>query len=695
MTIDRFSKEKFESVLADAVLASHALSWHCEFVGGEFEYDVLIRTFEYKRGGIGKVVAKVRSSISLDGFADPAGENSIRIWLSDGDDKPLGKLQRWVARTPGWEDRFMDLFSKVVAIGRDLYCARCDSLKKLYVVRKEGGNKGRLFTKCNCLNSFSWLDDHVDTDGGEKEDESLPKCPKCNSLMVLREGKFGKFYGCSNYPTCKGTRSYTAEKVVKEKEKSPSKYQLDVFSHIMNKPGRNLVVEAVAGSGKTWTVVEALKLFPSSMKVIYVAFNRHIVKELIKRVPGNAKIGTYHSIGFSACKKAWGNDIVVDNKKVDNILDKIYPRDVFGSLYPAIRQVVSLMKANLYEPCEERFNYITDRYGIETNGDSDTIYQAVLHVMKVSVEMTNVLDYDDMVWLPVVCGLHITSYDVVLIDEAQDTNRNQIELAKMMVKDGGKVVAVGDRNQSLYGFRGADVDAIPNLISELEADTLPLSITYRCPMSIVRLVNDRFPDISFEAAPEAVEGQCSHISFQHAFSMFKECDMVLCRTNAPLVAPVFELIRAGRKAVIIGTDIGKGLISLLEKMKAETVHDLLINLDEYKRKEMDKLLLANKASQAASLADKVETLVAISDGCYTMQDVVSKIESVFSDSSEGVTFSSVHRAKGLQADRVFLLRPELMPHPMAQKDWEMQQEENIEYVAVTRTLKELYYVHGE
>jgi superfamily I DNA/RNA helicase len=127
-------------------------------------------------------------------------------------------------------------------------------------------------------------------------------------------------------------------------------------------------------------------------------------------------------------------------------------------------------------------------------------------------------------------------------------------------------------------------------------------------------------------------------------------------------------------------------------MRMNSLQDLITKLTEYKFKEIAKLHAAEKNTQAQSLEDKVDTILALTDGIDTIVELEDRIETIFSDDVVGVVFSSVHRAKGLEAEKVFLLHPELMPHKMAKKDWEMEQERNIEYVALTRTLSELIYV---
>ena len=63
-----------------------------------------------------------------------------------------------------------------------------------------------------------------------------------------------------------------------------------------------------------------------------------------------------------------------------------------------------------------------------------------------------------------------------------------------------------------------------------------------------------------------------------------------------------------------------------------------------------------------------------------------------SDKQEAVLLSSIHRAKGLEAERVFLLFPDTLPHPKATQEWAKAQEFNLKYVALTRAKKDLFFV---
>ncbi|MBU0791735.1 MAG: AAA family ATPase [Gammaproteobacteria bacterium] len=248
-------------------------------------------------------------------------------------------------------------------------------------------------------------------------------------------------------------------------------------------------------------------------------------------------------------------------------------------------------------------------------------------------------------------------------------------------------------HNSIYAFAGAGAEAVPNFINATNADILPLSITYRNPKTVVNLVTQTFPDIPLECPEWAIDGEILTLNEKDVLDHYANGDMALCRVNAPLVQPCFALIREGRKATIRGRDIGKNLANMVKKMKADNdIHILLTRLRDYRLREVSKLMDSDKFGQAAVLEDKIDTIVAISDGCQNVDEVQNKINTTFSDEVEGVIFSSIHKAKGLEAKNIYLLRPDLLPHPMAKQAWEAQQEKNLKYVAYTRTLEKLTIV---
>lgn len=525
-------------------------------------------------------------------------------------------------------------------------------------------------------------------------------CPKCGEPMRKRNGRYGNFWGCSTYPKCKGTRSVKEVKALVTKLKGynkpgrkfkPSPFQQTIFDFISNGDG-NAVVEAVAGSGKTTTIVKALALTSKADKVLFCAFNKHIADELSSRSPKHVKVGTLHSLGFAALRQALPTRPEVDNFKVWNIIKEELPLPKDYPLRAPLKKLVSLAKATLVDVTNPiAVEAMATYYSVAMNSEGERLIKLLPRVMAKCLDRTYIIDFDDMIWMPIVMGLPVTKYDWVFVDEAQDVSTVQIKLILKMCA--GRVVAVGDRKQGIYGFRGADNLAIPRLIEALNAQVLPLSISYRCPKSHVELAKKLVPQI--EAAEWAKDGVVRHIPYYKFMEEVGEGDLVLCRVNAPLVKACYSLIRRGQKAVIRGRDIGKQMGDLIDRMKTSDIHDLLTKLQEYKWQQSRRLKAAGKEGQIESLHDRCDTLEALCDGIRDLSELRHRITTIFDDiTKNGVILSSVHRAKGDEADRVFIVKPELMPHPLATQPWQLEQEMNIKYVALTRSKLELVFVDG-
>jgi len=493
---------------------------------------------------------------------------------------------------------------------------------------------------------------------------------------------------------------------------------------------KNGVVEAVAGSGKTTTLVWVLQFTDKNGKVVFLAFNKHIADELKNRqnlgqIPEHIRVSTIHSLGLSIIKEVV--DLHprdgVDNDKVSSIMDafwplhpKAYEKSLAKGMFPELdlperidpatrtrnkalrstmRSMVSLAKATLVDVEDQNAVLeMCERYGVEVGGDAYECVYMLPDVMKACLEIQTVIDFDDMIWLPIVdekIKAKIEKMDFVMVDEGQDLNPAQIAFVLSLIGENGRIIVVGDRKQSLYGFRGADTEAIPRLVKELDAVTLPLSISYRNPKSVVEAAKELVPQI--EAWENAKEGQILKIKYPEFANRVKVGDMVVCRTNAPLVEPAFNLIKRGNKAIIRGRDIGQNLIDFVERFGTDDLIVLDGLMREWVEREHERLIKNGKELAAAMVIDKHEVIMGISMQSRTVMDLVEKLRMMFSDKVEGVVFSSIHRAKGLEAKNVYILHPELLPHPKANMEsWEGDQEWNCKYVAITRAKESLIWV---
>ena len=220
-----------------------------------------------------------------------------------------------------------------------------------------------------------------------------------------------------------------------------------------------------------------------------------------------------------------------------------------------------------------------------------------------------------------------------------------------------------------------------------------LSTCYRCAKRIIELAQVIVPEIKYR--PDAPDGSVQDVSEFMMFNKAKSGDLILCRVNAPLVSVALSFISKGIKAQVLGRDIGKSLISLMNKITkkftVDNIREFLRAMVVYEADERAKLIAAEKYSMAAALQDKVETLQVICMKASTLNDIPKLVEEIFADSIYGITLSSIHKAKGMEADNVFILRPDLLPHPMA-RGWQVQQEMNLKYVAITRAKNTLSFV---
>lgn len=491
------------------------------------------------------------------------------------------------------------------------------------------------------------------------------------------------------------------EKIKDDKSFIPSQYQFDIFSWVDNNlgSGRSLVVQAVAGSGKSTVGVEIFKRLPKGTDSAFVAFNSHIAAELKLKLPADSNARTYHSLGFAAIRRTYSH-VQVDQYKVDKIIRFLVPENLKFVTHP-ISKLVSLLKAALVAPQDVdnhklqslALDFDIDLYD-ETNDDLKLkIFAWTVQVLELSLEDVETVDFDDMIYLPAMLSeIRPHLYDFLFVDELQDTAYGQTWLAMHSIKPNGCIVGVGDVRQSIYAFRGADETAMAKFSKALNADHLPLSISYRCPVVIKDLVNQKFSDIDFEVPEWAIQGSINRLNLNKAEESIQPNDMVICRVNADLVPLAFSLIQRGVKATIRGRDIGRSIVTLVRKTRANDLPSMLSAIHDWQVKQVDKLMRFEKKSQIQLVYDKVSTIEALADNCNTVADLINACEAMFSDEKNGVTLSSIHKAKGLEADNVFILRPDLLPHPMAKTSTDLRQESNLEYVGITRAKSTLNFI---
>lgn len=501
----------------------------------------------------------------------------------------------------------------------------------------------------------------------------------------------------------------------KKIEYEPSEYQKNIYDFVEHNVG-NLVVEASAGAGKTSTLLEVLKRLPSNKKILFCAFNKDIVKEIDKKVDKNIKnvdIRTIHSLGLLMIQRNLKLENIIPNENkykqfIYNNINEITSIDYESLSYKDkskyidnICKLIDYSRYNLAET-EKDIKVLIERYDIDILGDEINITIDMLNWGKNYLEE---IDFTDMIWLPNVLYLKPLGlqYDYILLDESQDVSSAQRELILKCRKINTRMFSFGDNFQCIYSFASADPESFNKLKSLPNTSVLPLSISYRCPKNIVRFAQTLVPSIEFNEL-NPIEGE---VKYNVKLDEVQDGDMVLCRNNAPLMKVYSDFIRLGKKCKIRGKDIGLNLKNLVKSIKQKELNvslekdglfaRLYLSLFNDRDKLMNESGLDKKTvmsnSKIMSKLDTIKALEVLSEGINTSEELIENINNIFSDKKiDGISLSTIHKAKGLEANNVFIVCPSLMPCKSATKNWEIEQEKNLMYVAYTRAKNTLSFI---
>ena len=492
--------------------------------------------------------------------------------------------------------------------------------------------------------------------------------------------------------------------------------QQQVINHVCSSD-RSLVVEAVAGSGKTTTILGAIKA-TDKQNMAVIAFNKSIADEISAKLVGvdwkKCEAKTAHSFGLRFFTKTFGRP-EVNGRKVSFIIDRlIESRDgseaeLIIKASAKIANLVSLAKQSLIGylcPLDDISKWTDLGFhhdvfdDLPANLPYEDLIQWSMAVLRISNEDTKKIDFDDMIYMPLLfkCSFG-NGKDVIFVDEAQDTNAARRALVRALLRKGGKVIAVGDRRQAIYGFTGADADALDLIKQDFNAEELPLSVCFRCAKSIVQYAQQWVPHI--EWAEGAGEG--SVVCAKQAdvdWAATSSADVVLCRNNKPIVTMAYDLLKQGVACYVEGRDVGEALKKLARKWKIKTLAQLDTRLESYLERETSKALAQKNEGLAQMIEDRVETLQVFMDrvrakGQNDIQDLINDIDGLFKDTKPGerpncLTLSSIHKSKGREWSRVFWLdKEETLPSKYARQAWQFGQEDNLCYVASTRAEEQL------
>ena len=480
-----------------------------------------------------------------------------------------------------------------------------------------------------------------------------------------------------------------------------SPYQEKIFTTYSD-TDQNITISAVPGAGKSTVLKHLCKMTAVDLSTIFLAFNKSIVNELKGNLPSRIEVSTLHGLGCRALFSHFGN-VKIESNKTFKFLKKLVKGWDMDEVEQSenhylfiLSDLYNLYRLNLCTNIEE-LKLAAIKQGIALNKG------ILVHVGELIEKLTRYnskrvhksfeIDFADMIYLPVILNVRVKKYDRVFIDESQDLNMCQHKLVDMVLKPSGKFVAVGDEKQCIYSFLGADPESFALFTKKPNTVKLPLSITYRCGKKIVDKINTIFDGV--ETFPGAIDGVVDENSHMDDV---EEGDMVLCRNNAPLAEAYLSLVGRHQKCYIKGSDIGKDILKMIRPYNHYTTDTCLEHLYD----ELDKIAVklaeqGNPNPQAHNsyikYSDNISVLKIVFHEFDRVSECVHIIEGMFKDHGSGTVLSTIHKSKGLESDRVFIVEPGLLPSKWAKEDWELKQERNLQYVAYSRAKEKLGFIH--
>lgn len=505
-----------------------------------------------------------------------------------------------------------------------------------------------------------------------------------------------------------------------KREFKASKYQMDIFEEIHHGVG-NMVITAAAGSAKTTTIENCLRFIPEGKRVLYVAFNKSTVEKLRAEIVNKdgVEIYTFHGLGARILKE---NGIFRGKQEIDDFKYWKYLKenittlskygevetikDIFPEYMSNIDRLINYSRYYL-KMTEREIAEVAQIYGIGIIRDELEVTRKCLIWGK---EHCDVVDHTDLIWLPNVLNMTTRKfiYDYVFIDEAQDMTFARQGLVDKTFARGARFIAVGDKKQQINVWCGATEESLDNYMKRQNTKEFTLPISYRIPRVIEKIAKKYSPEIvARDDAPDGV------IRLDVSANDANPGDLVLCRMSSNLVELYLEYIRNNKKSFLKGSETYKEEYkTLINEMGAKRIDlhcatkdglmpKLYAHYFEYVHSLKNKLGITEEEAMghadAIIMFDKIQGIRVLSAGLSTVDELINKINIIFTGEKEdAITLSTIHKAKGLEAENVFILAPSLIESSLlAHHEWEVTMERNLAYVAYTRASKSLNFIKEE
>ena len=457
----------------------------------------------------------------------------------------------------------------------------------------------------------------------------------------------------------------------------------------------NLIIVAYAGAAKTTTLTLIANEL-SNQRSLCLAFNRNIANEMAKRLPHNCSSMTLNGIGHRLWNRYLGNNSVqLENNKVWNILKRINNEmmsheKLYGSEAREVIDAVKLGKISGFLPSDTVTDGLSPIYGDHKFFDlleyrpSRIQEEFIIEITKESFYQSckGIIDFDDQILCPtVVDDVGFPKFQIIYTDESQDFSALNHKMLEKLVED-RRLIAVGDPNQAIYGFRGADTLSMAHMAQQFNMVEYKLTTSFRCAKNIVKNANWHAPDMV--AADNAPDGT---VVYHKGWSSndIPDHSAILCRNNAPLFEVFLNLLTENRTPELSDKEIINKISRIMKDLgrNGMTWDESEKRINQWLEDTVKKL---NENEDPAPYNDMAACLKFIIRQHNTLGDAIDWINRIAKQSGT-ILLSTMHKAKGLEYDTVFILDFNLLKNT--------DQDPNLRYVAETRAKLYLGYIDSK
>jgi superfamily I DNA/RNA helicase len=476
---------------------------------------------------------------------------------------------------------------------------------------------------------------------------------------------------------------------------------------IINSTG-DIRINAVAGSGKTTTIIEYAASRPPGSRILYLAFNKSVKLEAARKFEArglrHVRVETAHSLAYKYIVPRHGYNVRAQGYKTQEIVDLLGLRGNGEKhneyiLANHINKFITYF-CNCDKPKVQELNYLDtvsdQKAGVFVKSFYSYIEEGT-RILLAKMDRGEIDIIHDFYLKKFQLSAPSLPYDYILFDEGQDASGVMLDV---LLKQKATKVIVGDVHQQIYGWRHA-----VNSLETTDFNTFHLSASFRFPQDIAHLASTvlEWKKHIHDLDPVLITG--------NGTTNREASKATIARTNLGLLLKAIEYITDNRKVKHIYfegninsytyADDGASLYDVLDlyNSKHDRIRDKLIKsmkdideLEEYIEKTED-MQLSMMAEIVKEYGNEIHGMIKSLKDLHTGDEDKAKAEMIF---------STVHRAKGMEYDAVYLVddfitEEKLEKLKAGEKGKEeplntvkLNEEINLLYVAVTRAKYKLY-----